>query len=174
MFGAGARERSELKNKLRRSRSSTRAGAQFAHARARQDLPDVRSVFARFRADKDSIQAFHAAHHNALHSFRGRCCEDGRGFQNSFPLREWRAFVRSHVAKARSDCSYAGARCLCLRLRLRLCLSLSLSLSRPFALSLPLYYLSLPVSLPLSLSLPSCLPFAFHFHFVMFAYVFYM
>lgn len=172
MFGAGARERSELKNKLRRSRSSTRAGAQFAHARARQDLPDVRSVFARFRADKDSIQAFHAAHHNALHSFRGRCCEDGRGFQNSFPLREWRAFVRSHVAKARSDCSYAGARCLCLRLRL--CLSLSLSLSRPFALSLPLYYLSLPVSLPLSLSLPSCLPFAFHFHFVMFAYVFYM
>lgn len=143
-----------MKNKLRRSRSSTRAGAQFAHARARQDLPDVRSVFARFRADKDSIQAFHAAHHNALHSFRGRCCEDGRGFQNSFPLREWRAFVRSHVAKARSDCSYAGARCLCLRLRL--CLSLSLALS-PFR-SLAPTVLSLSTRLPPSLALSPFLP----------------
>lgn len=145
-----------MKNKLRRSRSSTRAGAQFAHARARQDLPDVRSVFARFRADKDSIQAFHAAHHNALHSFRGRCCGDGRGFHNSFPLREWRAFVRSHVAKARSDCSYAGARCLCLRLRLRLCLSLSLALS-PFR-SLAPTVLSLSTRLPPSLALSPFLP----------------
>ena len=150
-----------MKNKLRRSRSSTRAGAQFAHARARQDLPNVRSVFARFRADKDSIQAFHAAHHNALHSFRGRCCGDGRGFHNSFPLREWRAFVRSHVAKARSDCSYAGARCLCLRLRLRLCLSLSLALSLSRSHCIISLYpspsLSLPASLSPSIFILSCL-----------------
>lgn len=167
VFGAGARERSELTNKLRRSRSSTRAGAQFAHARARQDLPDVRSVFARFRADKDSIQAFHAAHHNALHSFRGRCCGDGRVFHNSFPLREWRAFVRSHVAKARSDCSYAGARCLFLCLRLCLCVRLSLSLSRSLALSLSRshYIISLYPSPSLTRSLSHLPPFRLPFSF---------
>lgn len=152
-----------MKNKLRRSRSSTRAGAQFAHARARQDLPDVRSVFARFRADKDSIQAFHAAHHNALHSFRGRCCGDGRGFQNSFPLREWRAFVRSHVAKARMLQKRAvivpmQALAVSVFVFVFVFVSLSLSLALSPFRSLAPTVLSLSTRLPPSLALSPFLP----------------